>query len=58
MPGEESNINLPRTVPGDFKGGWDFFFFFNLPGKSCKINTDVLVLKIRRLRLKEKSYVA
>ena len=32
--------------------------FFNLPGKSCRINTDVLVLKIRRLRLKEMKYFA
>lgn len=56
MLGEETDINLPGMVLGAFKCRW--IFFFNLPSKSYKINTDVLVLRIRRLRLKEMEYFA
>ena len=52
MPGEESNIYMPGM--GHINAFTPLDFFSYLLEQPCKINTNVLVLKIRRLEHSER----
>lgn len=56
MPGEETNISMPGM--SHINAFMSLDFFFNLLEQPCKINVNVLILKIRILRLKEMKYFA